>query len=105
MPSTTYTKPLLRCGLCIYHPVGRHNDSEKKYLAKFSYLRIKKATAMLTKTKLKEAIDKFPENFTIHELIDRLILIEKVERGNLQSENGEIVSEEDLEKEFGKWFE
>lgn len=60
---------------------------------------------MLTKTKLKEAIDKFPENFTIDELIDRLILIEKVERGNLQSENGETLSEEDLDKEIDKWFE
>ncbi len=60
---------------------------------------------MLTKTKLKEAIDEFPENFTIDELIDRLILIEKVERGNLQSENGEIICEEDLDKEVEKWFE
>ena len=60
---------------------------------------------MLTKTKLKETIDKLPENFTIDELIDRLILIEKVERGNLQSENGEIISEEDLDKEIEKWFE
>jgi len=55
---------------------------------------------MLTKTKLKETIDKFPENFTIDELIDRLILIEKVERGNIQSETREISTQEELEK----WF-
>lgn len=60
---------------------------------------------MLTKTILKEAIDKFPENFTIDELIDKLILIEKIERGNLQSERGEIIAEEDLDKEIEKWFE
>jgi len=60
---------------------------------------------MLTKTKLKETIDKFPECFTIDELIDKLILIEKVERGNLQSENGDIIAEEDLDKEIDKWFE
>ncbi len=60
---------------------------------------------MLTKTILKEAIDKFPENFTIDELIDKLILIEKIERGNLQSERGEVIAEEDLDKEIEKWFE
>lgn len=60
---------------------------------------------MLTKTKLKETIDKFPENFTIDELIDRLVLTEKIELGNRQSEAGEIISDEDLGREIGKWFE
>jgi len=60
---------------------------------------------MLTKTKLKEAIDKFPESFTVDELIDRLIMMDKVERGNRQSEKGDIISEEDLEKEIERWFE
>jgi len=60
---------------------------------------------MLTKTKLKETIDKFPENFTLDELIDKLILIEKVERGNLQSENDDIIADEGLDKEIDKWFD
>lgn len=60
---------------------------------------------MLTKTKLKETLDNFPERFTIDELIDRVILIEKIERGNLQSENGEIIAEADLDIEIDKWFE
>ena len=60
---------------------------------------------MLTKKKLKKQIEDFPEEFTIDELIDRLILIEKVELGNEQSENGEIISETDLDKEIDTWFE
>ena len=60
---------------------------------------------MLTKENLKKQIEDFPEEFTIDELIDRLILIEKVEIGNKQSENGEIISETDLEKEIDTWFE
>jgi hypothetical protein len=60
---------------------------------------------MLTKTKLKKQIEDFPEEFTIDELIDRLLLIEKVELGNEQSENGEIISETELDKEIDTWFE
>ena len=59
---------------------------------------------MLTKTKLIETINKFPEEFTIDELIERLIIVEKIEKGNKQSENRESISEEDLEKEMEKWF-
>ena len=60
---------------------------------------------MLTKAILKEAIDKFPESFTIDELIDRLILIDKIERANSQSEQGDLISQEELGKQIDKWFE
>jgi len=59
---------------------------------------------MLTKTKLIEQIEKFPEGFSIDELVERLILIEKVELGLKQSENGEIISDSDLDKEIELWF-
>jgi hypothetical protein len=49
-------------------------------------------------------IDKFPEKFTVDELIDKIILIDKIERGNLQSEQGDTITEEELEKEIKKWF-
>jgi len=59
---------------------------------------------MLTKTKSIEQIEKFPEGFSIDELVERLILIEKVELGLKQSENGEIISDSDLDKEIEQWF-
>ena len=59
---------------------------------------------MLTKTILKNQIDKLPEKFSIDELVEKLILIEKIERGNKQSENDEVISESDLDKEIEKWF-
>ncbi|MCF6269850.1 MAG: hypothetical protein L3J41_09075 [Melioribacteraceae bacterium] len=60
---------------------------------------------MLTKIKLKEQIEKFPEEFSIDELIENLILIEKIEKGNKQSENGDVISEHEMENEIEKWFE
>jgi len=56
---------------------------------------------MITKTKLKEQMDNFPEQFSIDNLIERLILIEN---GEMQSENDEILNESEFDKEIDKWF-
>ncbi len=60
---------------------------------------------MLTRKKLKEQIDTFPEKFSIDELVEKLILIEKIEKGNEQSERGEVISEQEMDNEIEKWFE
>ncbi len=60
---------------------------------------------MLTKDRLKEQIEKLPEEFTIDELIESLIFIEKLDTGNKQSKNGEVISEIEMENEIKKWFE
>ncbi|OYT15092.1 MAG: hypothetical protein B7C24_14870 [Bacteroidetes bacterium 4572_77] len=60
---------------------------------------------MLAKERLKEQFDKFPEEFSIDELVENLILIEKMETGNKQSENGEVISESEMENEIEKLFE
>ena len=59
---------------------------------------------MLTKARIKEQIDKLPEKFSLDELIERLILIEKIESGIKQSENGEVISEDEMDNEIEKWF-
>lgn len=43
---------------------------------------------MIKKEKLKEHIDKFPDELSIDELIDRLVFIEKLERRIEQSKKG-----------------
>ncbi len=58
---------------------------------------------MLTKDKLKRSIINLPESFTIDELIDQLIFMEKVEEGLNQSENGKVVSNEDVKLIIDKW--
>jgi hypothetical protein len=57
---------------------------------------------MLTKAKLKEQIKNFPEEFSLDALIERLILVEKIELANKQSENGETIPETELQKEIEK---
>jgi hypothetical protein len=59
---------------------------------------------MLTKSKIMEAIENLPEEVSIDDIIDRLILIEKTEKGIRQSDNGEMLSDAELDKEMEKWF-
>ena len=60
---------------------------------------------MITKEKLIEHIEKFPETFSMDELIERLIFIDKLEKRIQQSQNGEAISEDDLKEDLQKWFE
>ena len=58
---------------------------------------------MLNREKVKAEIENLPEEFSIDELVERLILVEKVEKGILQSQRGEVISEAELDKEMEKW--
>ena len=55
---------------------------------------------MLTKTKVLNAIKQLPDNFSIDEMVDKMILLEKIEIGLAQSKRGEVISDEDLDKEI-----
>lgn len=58
---------------------------------------------MLTKEKLNKTINNLPDRFTIDELIDQLIFIEKVEEGLKQSDEGKVISNEDVKLMIDKW--
>jgi hypothetical protein len=59
---------------------------------------------MLTKDKVNKTVNSLPDSFTIDELIDRLILMEKVEEGYQQSESGKVISNEDVKMIIDKWL-
>jgi hypothetical protein len=58
---------------------------------------------MLTKDRLHTTIEQLPDSFSIDELIDQLIFIEKVEDGLQQSVEGKVVSNEDVQRMINKW--
>jgi hypothetical protein len=43
---------------------------------------------MIKKNQLKETIESFPDEFTLEELVDKLILLDKIEKGNRDSIEG-----------------
>ncbi len=49
---------------------------------------------MITKEKVIDSLKNMPDRFSIDELIDRLLFIEKVEKGLAQSEKGEVFNQE-----------
>ena len=58
---------------------------------------------MLTKDQVNNTIKTLPDSFTIDELIDQLIFMEKVEEGYQQSESGKVISNEDVKLMIDKW--
>ncbi len=58
---------------------------------------------MLTKNKVKKSIENLPDSFSIDQLIDQLIFLEKIEEGIKQSEEGKVISNEDIKVIIDKW--
>ena len=60
---------------------------------------------MLIKTKVLKAIKQLPDEFSIDEMVDKMILLDKIEIGLAQSDTGNVISDENLDKEIAKWFD
>ena len=58
---------------------------------------------MLTKNTVRQSIDNLPDFFTIDELIEQLIFVEKVAEGINQSDAGKTISNNDVKRMIEKW--
>jgi hypothetical protein len=61
-----------------------------------------KRNAMLTKEKLIDSINKMPDKFSVEELFERILLLEKIERGLDQSIQGNTTPQDQLEVHLPK---
>lgn len=59
---------------------------------------------MITKRNVLETIKDMPEQFSVDELLDRLILIQKIEIGSKQFEAGELYTHEEAKDKLKKWL-
>lgn len=59
---------------------------------------------MLTREKVIHAIKQLPDKFSLDELVDRIILLEKIEIGLDQSNKGQITADESLDEKLPKWL-
>ena len=59
---------------------------------------------MLVKEKVLKTIESLPMEFSIDELVERLIVLEKIEIGLQQVKEGKKVSIEEARKELDKWL-
>ena len=59
---------------------------------------------MLVKTKVLDTVQRFPDHFSIDELVEKLLIMERIEKGDKESLENKVISESELEKEIKEWF-
>ena len=58
----------------------------------------------MKKSTVMESINKLPEEFSIDEIIERLIIIEKIEKGRQEVGDGKVNTEEQAKAKLNKWL-
>jgi len=59
---------------------------------------------MLTKEKIKTTIDSLPENFTIEDIIEELIVLDKIEQGLKDVKEGKVYTTDEARRKLDKWL-
>lgn len=59
---------------------------------------------MLTKEIVIKSINNLPDKFSIDDLLERLIILQKIETGLEQSKTGQTFSTEEVKERLKKWL-
>ena len=59
---------------------------------------------MTTKDKIISGIKNLPDSVTIDDILDQIMLVEKIEKGIDQSDKNQVVPDEELDQRLGKWL-
>ena len=59
---------------------------------------------MITKEVLLRSIENLPDKFSMDDLLDRIVLLQKIDIGLEQSEAGKVISTKQAKKELKKWL-
>ncbi|MFA6260665.1 MAG: hypothetical protein WC760_04305 [Bacteroidia bacterium] len=59
---------------------------------------------MLTKEEIINSIKQLPDSFSLEEVFERILLLEKIEKGKQDSIKGKVIRDEDLDKFLPSWL-
>ena len=59
---------------------------------------------MITKDKVIELVEHMPDTFSVDELVERVLILEKIEKAQKEITNGEGIDWEDFKKEMDQWL-
>jgi len=59
---------------------------------------------MLTKEKIQKTIQSLPDNLEIELVIEKLILLDKIEQGIKDVKEGNVFTGEQVREKLGKWL-
>ncbi len=60
---------------------------------------------MITKSSLLDSIDSMPDEFSVEDIIDRILLLEKIYQGELDSKTENVLSEKEAKYHLKKWLQ
>lgn len=58
----------------------------------------------MKKTEIIDTLKEMPDEFSADELIERILLLQKIDAGLNQVKEGKVYLEEDAEKKLDKWL-
>lgn len=58
---------------------------------------------MLNKDTVKELVEHMPDTFSVDDLVEEIILLQKIETARKQIKNGDFLTEGELNKEIDQW--
>ena len=59
---------------------------------------------MISKKQVIQTVNDLPENFTSEELIQKIILLQKIENGIKDSMSKQLVTHDEAKKQLSKWL-
>ncbi|MCM1564487.1 MAG: hypothetical protein NC238_00765 [Dehalobacter sp.] len=59
---------------------------------------------MLTKEKVKKTIDRLPDSFTVDQVVEELVVLDKIEKGLKEVEEGKVYSTQQVKDQLKKWL-
>lgn len=59
---------------------------------------------MVNKTSIIDSLKDLPESFSAEELINRIILLDKIDEGLKQAQEGKSINDEEIEEQLAKWL-
>ena len=57
---------------------------------------------MLTKEKVKKTIDRLPDSFTVDQVVEELVVLDKIEKGLKEVEEGKVYSTQQVKDHLKK---
>jgi hypothetical protein len=58
---------------------------------------------MLSKEKVKELVNHMPETFSVDDIVEEIILLQKIEIARKQVQDGDFLTEEEFDHETDQW--
>jgi len=59
---------------------------------------------MLTKEKVKKTIERLPDNFTVDQVIEELVVLNKIEEGLKDIEESRVFTTDQVKQELKAWL-